>query len=114
MKNILLIGLLVALTGCTTVYMPNGESYLTTNSPWSIVNNTGVQIDVFSGGTALAKNIETGQVMPIALALFQEETVVTVVGHTRDGKYAGTENQRFYYHTPFTWTVTRLQKPEQP
>jgi hypothetical protein len=114
MKKLIVYILALAATSCTTVYMPNGESYRTANSPWSIVNNTGVQLDVFSGGHALVKNLETGQVMPIALVLFQEETVLTVVGHTPDGKYVGTESQRFYYHTPYTWAVTRLQKPEQP
>ncbi len=102
---------LLLLTACTTIYSPEGTQYRRVPAQWTVVNNTGVQIDIFNGGIPIAKNVETGQVMPIPQTFFVTEAVITVVAHTAQGQYVGTNSRRFLSTEATAWTVNTLDTP---
>lgn len=117
---------LVLLSGCCWrwPYGPQGVSFGPHVSPspcygmamagQSIVNNTGVLLDIFQDGVLIGRNMGTGQVLPIRPALFQSMTVVVVTGHDGAGAYLGSDKHIFNYNVPEAWSVDRLVAPKTP
>lgn len=101
------------LAGCTTVITPQGQQYQVVNTGYSVVNNTGLMLDVVQDGVTISTGLATGQVLPLRNPIWRHKTVVTVLGHDATGGYVGTATWTFVSETPEAWTVTRLASPKE-
>ena len=119
MKTILPLLSLIVLTGCCWryPYAPQGVAYPSpcygmAMAGQSLINNTGVLLDIFQDGVLIGRNMGTGQVLPIRPALFQSMTVVVVTGHDATGEYLGSDKHIFAYNVPEAWSVDKLVAPK--
>lgn len=111
MKKLLCLALL-ALTGCTTVYMPNGQKYLTTAARHVVMNNTGFLLDVSVDGQPLT-TLATGQSISVMPHWLVPKTLVTVVAHDTHGNFVGTDNWTFLSATAEVWQVNQVMRPQE-
>lgn len=110
MKKLLLV--LLALTGCTTVYLPNGQSYVSMPSGHVLVNNTNYELDVTIDGV-LTATVRSGQTLAVQERWLMPGTQVSVVAHER-GVYMGASSHSFSTGTPETWQINYVERPREP
>jgi len=116
MKKALCI-LLLALTGCTTVYN-NGDcnklSWLNVNPRQWVLNNTPYDLRVLQDGVAIAKKLEPGQQVPVTPRLLEERIVVTITAHEREtGALIGSDTWTFRGWNPEVWQVNEVYRTQQ-
>ena len=111
MKKLALI-LALALTGCTTVYMPNGEKYRTTAARHIVVNNTGYILDVSVDGQPVT-SLQTGQSISLMPHWLVPNSQVAVIAHDAHGNYVGASTYTFHSATADTWQVNQVDRPRE-
>jgi hypothetical protein len=111
-KTLSILLLCVGLAGCTTVYLPNGEKYLTTASRHVVVNNTGFRLDVSQDGLPVT-TLETGQSISLTPHWLVPKALVVVIAHDAQGNYAGTDNYTFLSSTAEVWQVDSVRRPQE-
>lgn len=114
-KPILLLSvLLLGFTGCTYNYGVAGQCCGPGHLPhtgYSVVNNSGVSLDIYQDGIRVAQNIGPGDVLPIRPIVFQQKSSVIAVGHDANGAYTGTDHWTFLSGLPEVWSVGKLYQP---
>ncbi len=111
LKRSVILALLL-LTGCTTVYLPNGQSYLTTAARHIVVNNTGLILDVSTDGLPLT-TLQSGQSISIMPHWLVPHTQVSVVAHDAHGHYVGADHYTFKSAQAETWQVNQVDRPRE-
>lgn len=102
---------LLLLAGCAHVVTPQGD-YLTLDSAGtSVINNTGYPLDIYQDGRLLVKNAGTGSVTRVLPPVWRGHGMVSVIAHTPDGVYVGTDSRAVVSGVASAWTVTDLWLP---
>jgi hypothetical protein len=111
MKQLILLAMLTGLvTGCTMVYLPNGETYKTTGLRHIVVNNTGYALDVSVDGKPLT-TLQTGQTIGLPFTWLVPDQQVVVVAHDH-GQYIGCSTMEFHASRAYTWQINSVDRPQ--
>ncbi len=102
----------LALCSCTTVYLPNGQSYYTTPSKHIVVNNTGYLLDLTVDGVPVT-TLRNGQSIALQQHFLIPQTQASVIAHDASGCYVGAANYVFHTSTADTWQVNQVDRPRE-
>ena len=119
-KTLLLAATATLICGCSSTTYLNGLPYLNpqlgsppVRTPFSIVNSTPYQLDVFIDGVPMTTNASPGQVIGVYRGAWETTTTVVVTAHSTKGELAGTATHVFFTQ-PEVWTVNWLSNPFGP
>lgn len=104
-----LMGLILFGAGCTTVVTPTGEKVTFIESKWSIINNTGYDLDVIQDGVKIAR-LSPGQTTMIPPAYWRSASMVSVSAYS-NGRYMGANHYTFSHYVAFNWQVNYVEEP---
>jgi hypothetical protein len=103
---------LLLLTGCTTVYLPNGQGYHTMPSKHVVVNNTGYLLNLTVDGVPVT-TLGNGQSLALQQHFLIPSTQASVVAFDAEGNYVGAANYTFHASTADTWQINQVDRPRE-